>query len=119
MIRLKQLRAEKNLSQKDLADHINVSRSTVAMWESGSSQPNNELLKLLSNYFSVSVDYLLDNTDQKEKFTQKNVAIPSSDDIKFALFNGDKEITDEMYEEVKRFAQFVKERNKNGNKNDL
>ena len=34
----------------------------------------------------------------------------SDDDIKFALFGGDGEITDEMYDEVKRFAEFVKQR---------
>ena len=36
----------------------------------------------------------------------------SEDDIKFALFGGDQEITDEMYEEVLQFAAFVKARNK-------
>ena len=35
---------------------------------------------------------------------------PTDEDIKFALFNGADNITDEMYEEVKRFAEYVKQR---------
>ena len=38
----------------------------------------------------------------------------TDDDIKFALFGGDQEITDEMYEEVKSFAAYVKQKYKNG-----
>lgn len=59
---LKDLRNQKKISQQQLANNIGVSRSTVAMWENGNSQPDNEMLLKLSAYFSVSVDYLLGNT---------------------------------------------------------
>lgn len=62
----------------------------------------------LANYFGVSVDYLLGN-ETKEKAPAESEGI-SDDDIKFALFNGADGVTDEMYEEVKRFAQFIKDR---------
>ena len=54
----------------------------------------------IASYFGVSVGYLLGEEEQEEK----------DDDIKFALFGGSGEITDAMYEEVKQFAAFVKNR---------
>ena len=46
-----------------------------------------------------------DNDDNK---TVQSPA-PSDDDIKFALFDGSEGVTDEMYDEVKRFAKYIKE----------
>ena len=63
MFVLKQLRNEykngKKISQQKLADILGVSRSTVAMWENGLSQPDNDTLIRIANYFNVSTDYLL------------------------------------------------------------
>ena len=56
---LQLLRKQHNMSQLKLATAIGVSRSTVAMWENGSSQPDNSMLIKLSELFNVSVDYLL------------------------------------------------------------
>lgn len=64
----------------------------------------------LATYFGVSVGYLLGN--EKKAPIQKQE--PSEEDIKFALFKGDKEISDEAYEEVKAFAEFVKQKYKRG-----
>lgn len=58
MKRIKLLRKQRNWSQQKLADMMNVSRSTVAMWESG-TQPSNETLIKLASLFEVSLDYLL------------------------------------------------------------
>ena len=63
--KLKALRAQR--SQSELANELNVSRGAVGMWESGERLPNYEMLKKISNYFNVSIDYLLDN----EKFTEQ------------------------------------------------
>lgn len=59
MLRLKELRNKGNISQQKLASMLGVSRSTIAMWETKSSQPDNEMLIKLSEIFGVSVDYLL------------------------------------------------------------
>lgn len=104
---LKDLRNERKISQEKLAKHMGVSRSTIAMWESGASEPDNESLKRLSMYFGVSTDYLLEND------VATNEPQITDEDIMFALFGGDKEITPEMFEEVKQFARFVKEKNRN------
>ena len=59
VVRLKQLRNEKHLSQKDFAKAMQVSPSTVGMWEQGRNEPSHEMLKLMADYFGVTTDYLL------------------------------------------------------------
>lgn len=61
----------------------------------------------IASYFGVSVGYLLGQETEKAP-TPEGERPVSDDDIKFALFGGDGEITDAMYDEVKRFAQMVK-----------
>ncbi len=87
---------------------IGLNRSAVAKWKTG-GRPNGTTAAKLADYFGVTTDYLLCDGAQ----LQPEPAAPrsvSDDDIKFALFGGDGEITDDMYEEVKRFAAFVKQR---------
>lgn len=62
-MRLSELRKKKNITQQKLADHLRVSRSAVAMWETGASEPDNKTLDSIANYFDVSVDYLLGRSD--------------------------------------------------------
>ena len=54
-----QLRTQKGLSQDELAEKIFVTRQAVSRWETGETVPNTETLKLLSNYFNVSINTLL------------------------------------------------------------
>ena len=63
----------------------------------------------IAAYFGVSVGYLLGEEAEKAP-TESGERQVSDDDIKFALFGGGGEITDAMYEEVKQFAAFVKNR---------
>ena len=57
--RLYQLRRERGISQEELANIIGVSRQAVQKWESGASQPNIDNLVAISEYFGVTLDYLL------------------------------------------------------------
>ena len=57
--KLYQLRKKSGLSQEQLAEQLNVSRQAISKWESGSAFPESEKLIIISNYFGVSVDYLL------------------------------------------------------------
>lgn len=59
MERIKELRKEFGLSQQELANKMGVSRSTIAMWETGKAQPYNEMLRQLAYIFDVSTDYIL------------------------------------------------------------
>lgn len=63
----------------------------------------------IAAYFGVSVGYLLgEETGQAPAEIGKRPV--SEDEIKFALFGGDGEITDAMYDEVKKFAAYIKQR---------
>ena len=104
--RLKELCAAKGISTYKAATDVGLNRAVVAKWKNG-SQPNGATAMKLAEYFEVSVDYLLGNEKAPADTGKRSV---SDDDIKFALFGGDGEITDAMYEEVKKFAAFVKQR---------
>ena len=57
--RLRELRIEKNMSRKDLADLLYVNLRTISYWELGQRECNLEQLASLSKIFGVSTDYLL------------------------------------------------------------
>lgn len=57
--RLKELRLEKGLTQKDLAQNMNVSTATVTRWELEVQEPDYLTLAKLASYFKVTADYLL------------------------------------------------------------
>ena len=65
---MKSLRKEANLSQQRLADKLGVSRSTIAMWESGASQPDHSSIRQMALLFHVSADYLLGLTDVRVRY---------------------------------------------------
>ncbi len=54
-----ELRTKNGLSQDELAEKVFVTRQAVSRWETGETVPNTETLKLLSNYFKVSINTLL------------------------------------------------------------
>lgn len=61
--RLKELRAEKNISQNQLAILTGISRTTYANYEQGTREPSIDIIILLCNFFDVSADYLIGRTD--------------------------------------------------------
>ena len=61
--RLKELRTERNITQQELGKLVNMSKMAISHWESGHSEPSIGQLILLSDYFCVSVDYLVGKTD--------------------------------------------------------
>jgi len=68
---LRALRTENNITQKQLASHLNIARSTLAGYETKSHQPDFETLQKIANFFGVSIDYLVSgnlfsNTKQNE-----------------------------------------------------
>ena len=56
---LKGLREKNGLTQDQMAQRVNVTRQAVSRWETGETQPNTELLKVLSREFDVSINTLL------------------------------------------------------------
>ena len=67
--RLRELRKEKRLNQTELADILNVTIGTVSIWERGGRRPEIDTLEKISDYFEVSLGYLLGCTDDRQPTT--------------------------------------------------
>lgn len=61
--RLKELRLEKGVTQIEIAKLLNMSKMAISHWENGNSEPSIEQLKILADFFDVSVDYLVGYSD--------------------------------------------------------
>ena len=104
--KIRRARKAAGMTQRQLADRLGVSNTSVSNWEKDLSRPDADLIQALCAVLEL----------QPNDFYGAGAVLPekkhtvSDDDIKFALFGGDGEITDAMYDEVKRFAAFIKER---------
>lgn len=83
--RLYQLRKQKGLTQADVAEKLGISRQAVSRWGIGAAIPTLENIKILSELFDVSVEYLLqgDSGVEEEEHTEdkaiQNDTNPSSE----------------------------------------
>lgn len=80
MNRLKELRLEKGLLQSDIAKKINKSDRAVGLYERGERDIGTETLAILSDFFNVSIDYLLGKSDIRnpEKIDEGKVNVAFS-----------------------------------------
>lgn len=62
---LRTIREDKDLRQSDIAKILNISQNTYSQYETGVISLTAEVLIKLADYYGVSVDYLLDRTDEK------------------------------------------------------
>ena len=63
MLRMKELRTEKGVYQKDLARLLNLANQTISGYETGRSEPSIEVLIQMADYFQCSIDELVGRTD--------------------------------------------------------
>ena len=74
---LAQLRKEKGLLQKDVANHLNMTVATISNYEKGVHLPDLNTLIVLADFFDVSTDYLLQRTDYKASINTLNHQLSS------------------------------------------
>ena len=76
--KIKKLRIEKGLTQKDLADQVHVTFQTVSKWEKDENEPDVSTLRELAKLFGCSMDYLLseDETEAPEEVVEEPVVSP-------------------------------------------
>jgi len=70
--KIQNLRKEKNLSQEELGELLEVSRQSVSKWESGLAMPEIEKLVMLSEIFGVTTDYLLKDGEARQVVLSNN-----------------------------------------------
>ena len=88
MIRLKELRTEKNVTQQEIADKIGVSRQVYANWENEINQPDLKMLSSLADIYGVSADYLLGRTDDFGNAVASLPALSEDENGLLALYRG-------------------------------
>lgn len=114
---------KKGVSCKKAAEEIGLSNSITTKWKKTGATPGGETLEKVAKYFGVSTDYLLGKTGTHAVELFPNPGgmkkAPTREDerdgaeIMFALSRGgEQEITDEMFDEVKKFAAYIAQREK-------
>lgn len=71
--RLKQLRENKDLKQKELADLLHLQQSTISAYERDKIQPTPETINILADFFGVTSDYLLGRQDTSKTKLEQTV----------------------------------------------
>ncbi len=67
-MRLKDIREDKDITQKTLSEYLNIKQNTYSQYETGQRQIPIETLIKLAVYFDTSTDYILGLTDNPEKY---------------------------------------------------
>ena len=67
LIGLKAMRKQKKYSQLKVAMDLSISREALSYYENGKRSPDVDMLVLLSNYFNVSIDYLITGKEFEKK----------------------------------------------------
>lgn len=106
--RFNELLDSRHISQKEIASICKVSTSTVSTWSKGINMPRMDKIERLSEYFSIPKSYFIEENAADLDNRRK----PNIENAKIALFGGDGEVTDEMWEEAVFAAQLIKDRYK-------
>lgn len=94
---LREARLKSGLSQKELSENIGVAKSTYSLYESGKREPNVDTIKKIASILNVSADTLLGLDDEPVTIA--------------AHFDGNEYAEDEL-NEIRQFAEFVKNKRK-------
>ncbi len=104
--RLRALRKERGLTLQQLAKHFGMSHSTLSKYETGSRKPDMEMLKKLSDFFGVSVDYLIGESPVRDK--EETVILNKSINMP--------ELPPEVYKELEDFIEYLRKKYNNKKK---
>lgn len=106
---IRYLRESYGMTQKELANKIFKSESTVRMWELGNSEPDIETLIMLSKLFEVKIDDLI-NAQYEHQSSNNPIHIPPElQNIQFAFYEGLDGLTDESMQDILKYVKYVKD----------
>ena len=109
--RLRELRLERNLLQKDIASLLNITTSAYGYYEQGKRVPDSDTVKKLANFFEVSLDYLLGNSDIRES---AETFLNENKDTTIALHSDTpyEDLPDAARDEINNFIEYVRQKYK-------
>lgn len=97
---------QKHKTRIQMCQDLDLHYTTLTDWINGNKYPRIDKIEKMAHYFKIS------KADLVEQRSGRN----DLEGLKVALFGGDGEVTDEMWDEVKAYAEFIKERKKNANR---
>lgn len=99
--RLKQAREKRGLTQRQLAALLNVSPSTIALYETGDRKPDPAMLRRLADALDCTADYLLGRVDDRNlSFTNGTLAAHRTDDPL-------KDLPEEARKSLEEFQEYI------------
>ncbi len=99
---LKQLRNQKNILQRDVADYLGVDRTTYVRYENGDCSLSPDMLIKLSDYYGVSVDFILGKTNIPQPLNEQ------LEGVEFALYGEIHDLTEEEKQDILSYVKFKK-----------
>lgn len=109
MNRLRELRQEKDISQKELAKMLKVQNSAISKYETGRVALSDETIRKLTGIFDVSADYLLGISDIKKEPVLKRQALPP---VQQELLKSVDDLSADETKKVREYAEFLKSQRK-------
>ncbi len=113
--KLKQLRIEKGLTQKESCKIFGVAESTISHYESDKRNPDHEFLIKCAQHYHVSIDWMLGLTDKRNAIVSKEVDPPEKYKKILSMLGvtdlfifEEAELTDEDWKELIQFAKKMK-----------
>ncbi|MCM1368524.1 MAG: helix-turn-helix domain-containing protein [Roseburia sp.] len=103
MLRIRTLRKERDISQRELAEHIGASQKSIDGWEKGKVEPTAKFICALSDFFGCSADYLLGREDD---FGNVNVESDLTESEK-KLLSDYRRLNDGEREQASKFMAFL------------
>ena len=116
MNRLRELRRGLKESQQDIAKILGITQQAYSYYEADKRNMDPESLKILSNHFGVSVDYIIGNSDTKEKTPSEESV--SFDDFTYAMYRQSKDLSEEAKKMLLDMATMLKEKKDGAGQSD-
>ncbi len=109
MNRLRELRNEKRLTLRELAEKVKMSYSNIASIERGEVYLNENTAKIFADFFGVTIDYLMGNTDKPKAI---NIQVAEMDgtitDLQYELLDLTKGFTADDFQKVNDYIELLK-----------
>ena len=99
--RIRELRKNAHLKQRQLADLLEISHSSMSQYESGARAPYDELKIKIADIFNVSIDYLIGHN------TKENVTFKNLSEKQLSLLKVSEKLSENDFEKVLEYAQLL------------
>ena len=103
MNRIRELRKGKKLTQAKLCDNIKIAQPTLSGYENGVTEPDNETLFKIADFFGVSVDYLLGRDSEQQEKTPPVELTEGEKNLMDLIV----QLTDEETQELSNFVDYI------------